>query len=421
MIATVRTARRLKGEVRLPGDKSISHRALILGAIAEGTSSLRGLSEGEDVRSTGSCLRALGVEVTETTVAGRGLRSLEPADSPLDCGNSGTTMRLLSGLLAPQAFESELTGDESLRTRPMDRVVEPLTRMGARASWPPLRVGGGGGLQGIEYRPSFPSAQVKSAVLLAGLFAEGTTEVVEAVATRDHTERMLRAMGAPVTPKGGGVRVEKAERLRPLMLAIPGDVSAASFWLVAGALVPDSRLRIRDVGLNPTRTGFMELLRRIGFGVTAGATSEAGGEPVGWIEVAGSKNLSPAALGAEDSAAMIDELPVMAVAATQLPGVSRIAGARELRVKESNRIDAMAEGLAAMGADIKSLDDGWEIRGPSRLEGARVRSRGDHRVAMALAVAGLIAKGETTIEGAECAAISYPRFFEQLEELAGRC
>ncbi len=419
MNATVRSAKRLRGEVRLPGDKSISHRALILGAIAEGTSNLRGLSEGDDVRSTASCLRALGVEVGETTVVGRGVNSLEAASGPLDCGNSGTTMRLLSGLLAAQAFESELTGDESLRARPMDRVVEPLTRMGAVASWPPLRVGGARPLRGIEYRPPVPSAQLKSAVLLAGLFAEGVTEVVESVVTRDHTERMLRAMGAPVTPKGGGVMLQRAARLRPLTLAIPGDISAASFWLVAGALVRGSRVRILDVGLNPTRTGFLELLRRSGFGVTAGATSEVGGEPVGWIEVAGGKNLAPVSLGAADSAAMIDELPVLAVAATQLPGVSRIAGARELRVKESNRIDAMAEGLAAMGADIKSHDDGWEIVGPSRLEGARVRSRGDHRVAMAFAVAGLIAKGETTIEGAECASISYPGFFEQLDELAG--
>ncbi|HET7465561.1 MAG TPA: 3-phosphoshikimate 1-carboxyvinyltransferase [Candidatus Dormibacteraeota bacterium] len=421
MIATIRTARQLRGEVRLPGDKSISHRALILGAIAQGASSLRGLSQGEDVRSTASCLRALGVEVDETTVVGRGMTGLKPAAGALDCGNSGTTMRLLSGLLAAQPFRSELTGDESLRSRPMDRVVEPLTRMGAHATWPPLRVGGGGPLRGIEYRPPVPSAQVKSAVLLAGLFANGVTEVAESVVTRDHTERMLRAMGAPVTPKGSGVRLEKAERLRPLMLAIPGDISAASFWLVAGALVPRSRIRIRDVGLNPTRTGFIELLRRSGFGVTAGATSDAAGEPVGWLEVAGGKNLRPVIIGADDSAAMIDELPALAVAATQLPGVSRIAGARELRVKESNRIDAMAEGLAVMGADIRGLDDGWEIHGPTRLEGARVRSRGDHRIAMALAVAALLARGETTIEDAECAAISYPGFFDEIEELTRGC
>jgi len=348
---------------------------------------------------------------------------LRQASGPLDCGNSGTTMRLLAGLLAGQGFTSELTGDSSLRRRPMDRVVEPLTAMGADASWPPLRVGGRGPLRGIEYRPPVPSAQVKSAVLLAGLFADGVTEVVETVATRDHTERMLRAMGGPVTPKGNGVRVERAARLRPLALAIPGDLSAASFWLVAGGLLAGSRIRITDVGLNPTRTGFVELLRRTGFGVTAGATSEAGGEPVGWLEVAGATAgaLEPVNLIAEDAAKMIDELPVLAVAATQLPGTSRIAGARELRVKESDRIEAMTEGLDEMGADIKTLDDGWEIRGPSRLEGARVRSHGDHRVAMAFAVAGLLARGETTIEGAECADISYPGFFDQLDSLTAAC
>ena len=421
MIATVRGARQLRGEVRLPGDKSISHRALILGAIADGTSSLRGLSQGEDVRSTAACLRALGVEVAEGTVAGRGVGGLRQASGPLDCGNSGTTMRLLAGLLAAQEFTSELTGDASLRKRPMDRVVEPLSAMGAEASWPPLRVGGRGPLRGIEYRPPFPSAQVKSAVLLAGLFADGVTEIVETVATRDHTERMLRAMGAPVTPKGNGICVERTARLRPLALAIPGDVSAASFWLVAGGLIAGSRIRIRDVGLNPTRTGFVELLRRTGFGVTAGATSEAGGEPVGWLEVAGTRDLAPVNLVADGAAEMIDELPVLAVAATQLPGTTRIAGARELRVKESDRIAAMAEGLQAMGADITTLDDGWEISGPSRLEGARVRSYGDHRVAMALAVAGLLARGETTIEGAECAAISYPGFFDQVDSVMAAC
>ena len=417
----MRGARKLRGEVRLPGDKSISHRALILGALAEGTSSLRGLSHGEDVRSTAACLRALGVDVEESRVSGRGLGGLRQASGPLDCGNSGTTMRLLAGVLAAQRFTSELTGDSSLRRRPMDRVVEPLTAMGADASWPPLRVGGRAPLRGIEYRARVPSAQVKSAILLAGLYADGVTEVVETVATRDHTERMLQAMGAPVTPKGNGVCVERATRLRPLALAIPGDLSAASFWLVAGGLVGGSRIRIRDVGLNPTRTGFVELLRRIGFGVTAGATSEAGGEPVGWLEVSGASDLAPVNLSADDAAAMIDELPVLAVAATQLPGTSRISGARELRVKESDRIEAMTEGLEAMGADIRTLDDGWEIRGPSRLEGARVRSHGDHRVAMAFAVAGLLARGETTIDGAECADISFPGFFDQVEALTAAC
>jgi 3-phosphoshikimate 1-carboxyvinyltransferase len=417
LIATVRRARALRGDVPLPGDKSVSHRALMLGAIADGTSRVRGLLVGADVRSTARCLRDLGVDIEGETVVGRGLHGLSQAGAALYCGNSGTTMRLLAGLLAPREFETELTGDESLQGRPMDRVVEPLSRMGAHASWPPLRVGGRASLRGIEYVAPVASAQVKSAVLLAGLYAEGVTTVVEPVPTRDHTERMLRAMGVDVRTGGGGVRVSRPERLRPLDLRIPGDLSAASFWLVAGGLVPGSRLRMPHVGLNPTRTAFVELLRRIGFAVNATERGEAGGEPVGSLEVSTSANMLPVNVDGRIAAGVIDELPVLAVAATQLPGTSRIAGAGELRVKESDRIKAMTEGLTAMGADIRSLDDGWEIRGPSQLEGARVRSYGDHRVAMALAVAGLIAGGDTHIEGAECVDISYPGFFDQLELL----
>lgn len=418
MIATVRRARRLQGEVRLPGDKSISHRALMLGAIADGTSRARGISEGADVASTAACLRSLGVEIEAGQVRGSGVNGLRAAAGPLDCGNSGTTMRLLAGLLAAQPFESELGGDSSLSRRPMDRVVEPLTRMGARASWPPLRVGGGPTLTGIEYQAAVPSAQVKSAVLLAGLYAEGVTEVVEAVPTRDHTERMLRAMGAEVRTSPGRSAVSRAERLAPLDLDVPGDLSAASFWLVAGGLVPGSRLRMTGVGLNPTRTAFLELLRRAGFAISVAAAGESAGEPVGTIEVGGASDLRPITLEGGDAAEMIDELPVLAVAATQLPGTSRISGARELRVKESDRIAAMAESLSAMGADIEATDDGWIIRGPRPLAGARVQSHADHRVAMAMAVAGMIADGDTDVEGADCVEISYPGFFDQLEALS---
>jgi 3-phosphoshikimate 1-carboxyvinyltransferase len=418
VIATVRRARALQGEVRLPGDKSISHRALMFGAIASGTSRVRGLLVGADVRSTARCLRDLGVEIEGDTVVGKGLRGLQPASRPLYCGNSGTTMRLLAGLLGAQAFETILTGDESLERRPMDRVVEPLTRMGAKASWPPLKVGGEAHLHGIEYRTPVASAQVKSAVLLAGLFAIGKTTVVEPVATRDHSERMLRAMGVTVHTNNGAVSVTPPERLSPLDLQIPGDMSAASFWLVAGGLVSGSRLRMPHVGLNPTRTPFLELLRRSGFAITVGPSGDAAGEPVGWVEVAGMSDPRPVTVDREVAAAIIDELPVLAVAATQLPGTSRITGASELRVKESDRISAMAEGLAAMGAKITALDDGWQIEGAGQLEGARVKSYGDHRVAMALAVAGLIAGGgPTDIDGAECVDISYPGFFDQLEAL----
>ena len=417
MIATVRRARRLQGEVRLPGDKSISHRALILGAVADGTSHARGLSNGVDVASTAACLRALGVSIEAERIEGAGMTGLRAASGPLDCGNSGTTMRLLSGLLAAQEFESELTGDQSLSRRPMDRVVEPLTTMGARASWPPLRVGGRGPLHGIEYAPAVASAQVKSAILLAGLYAEGVTEVVEPVATRDHTERMLRAMGADVRTSRGRSAVTRAVRLDPLSLDVPGDLSAASFWLVAAGLIPGSRVRLPGVGLNPTRTAFLELLRRAGFSISVAARAEAGGEPVGTVEVGGSGELRPVTIEGLVAAEMIDELPVLAVAATQLPGTSRISGARELRVKESDRIAAMADALSSMGADITATDDGWIIRGPRHLEGARVRSHADHRIAMAMAVAGMIADGDTDVEGADCVEISYPGFFDQLESL----
>jgi 3-phosphoshikimate 1-carboxyvinyltransferase len=417
VIATVRKAQRLEGVVRVPGDKSISHRALILGSLAEGWSRIRGLSKGDDVESTRACMRELDVEVEESAIRGVGLDGLRKAAGPLDCGNSGTTMRLLAGLLAAQDFVSELRGDESLARRPMDRVVAPLREMGAHAEWPPLRVGGRLPLNGIEYRTPIASAQVKSAVLIAGLFAEGTTSVIEPVATRNHTELMLGSMGAKVRVDGTRVTINKADRLEPLDLEVPGDVSGASFWLVAGGLVPNSRIRVPDTGVNPTRTAFVEVLGRCGFNI--GTTQErlVAWEPVADLEVRSSTDLQPLKVGGAMAAEMIDELLVLAVAATQLPGESVIAGARELHVKESDRIAAMAEGLTAMGADITALDDGWTIRGPRRLEGARVQSHGDHRVAMALAVAGLLAGGATEIEGAECVAISYPDFFDQLESL----
>lgn len=417
MIATVRPSRRLEGEIRVPGDKSISHRALILGSIASGRSTLRGLSPGADVQSTVGCLRELGAELDGSAMEGSGLRGLRKAAGPLDCGNSGTTMRLLAGLLAAQDFESELTGDESLSRRPMDRVVAPLRDMGARASWPPLRVGGETALHGVSYAMPVPSAQVKSAVLLAGLFAEGSTSVIEPVKTRDHTELMLRAMGATVAVDGLRVQVDPASRLEPLDLDVPGDVSASAFWLVAAGLINGSRVRLEGVGVNPTRIAFINLLLRCGFHVKFSNSRFAGGEPVADLEATAGATLRTIQIGKETAAEMIDELPVLAVAATQIPGRSVISGAAELRVKESNRIEAMEEGLAAMGADIAAVDDGWVINGPRYLEGARVSARGDHRVAMALAIAGLIADGKTQIDGAECVDISYPEFFDHLEYL----
>jgi 3-phosphoshikimate 1-carboxyvinyltransferase len=417
MIATVRRAKRLHGELTLPGDKSISHRALILGSIADGTSKVRGLSEGADVQSTAGCLRALGITIEAGAVVGKGLEGLRAASGRLDCGNSGTTMRLLAGLLAAQPFRSELSGDDSLSRRPMDRVVVPLREMGADAAWPPLQVGGRVPLRGIEVRLEVPSAQVKSAVLLAGLYASGATAVIEPVATRDHTEVMLRAMGADVTVEGDRVEVRRAERLEPIDVDVPGDLSAASFWLVAAGLVPGSQLKVKSTGLNPTRTAFLDLMQTAGIEVAFFNQRDVSGERAGDLAVGAAHALRPVSVDGHTAAEMIDELPVLAVAATQMSGTSRIAGARELHVKESDRIAAMAEGLKSMGADITATDDGWVINGPRHLEGARVRSYGDHRVAMALAVAGLIADGTTEIEDAECVSVSYPGFFEQLEAL----
>ena len=417
MIATVRPARKLDGAITVPGDKSISHRALILGAIATGESHVRGLSTGADVQSTARCLRALGVEIEDSKIAGRGMQGLRAAAAPLDCGNSGTTMRLLAGLLAAREFQSELTGDESLSRRPMDRVVEPLVRMGARATWPPLRVGGQPKLEGFEYTAPVPSAQVKSAILLAGLYADGETSVIEHVRTRDHTEVMLGAMGAEVKVDGTRVAVGRTERLDPIDLAVPGDFSSAAFWLVAGGLVDASDIRLLGVGVNPTRTALADLLSSIGFHIGRAKPRFEAGEPVADLEVKPARGLRPVRVEGRMAAEMIDELPVLAVAATQIAGTSVISGAGELRVKESDRLGAMEAGLLAMGADIAAQDDGWVITGPRQLEGARVDSAGDHRVAMALAVAALVADGKTEIEGAECVEISYPGFFDHLEYL----
>jgi len=417
VIATVRPARKLDGTITVPGDKSISHRALILGAIASGDSRVRGLSAGADVQSTASCLRALGVDIEGSRIAGRGMRGLRRAEAALDCGNSGTTMRLLAGLLAAQDFESELAGDESLSRRPMERVVQPLRQMGANAAWPPLRVGGKTPLHGIDYTSPVPSAQVKSAILLAGLYADGKTEVVEAVRTRDHTELMLGAMGATISVDGPRVAVERTETLQPIDISVPGDFSAAAFWLAAAGLCA-SHVRLPGVGVNPTRTAFADALTAVGFHIKRANPRLEAGEPVADLEVGFVDLHRPIRLVGAAAAEMIDELPVLAVVATQLPGTSVISGAAELRVKESDRLAAMEAGLNAMGADVVATEDGWIINGPRDLEGARVDSYGDHRIAMALAIAGLIARGKTEIDGAECVEISYPSFFDDLEYLA---
>lgn len=404
---------RLDGNLEIPGDKSISHRALILNAVAAGSARLENLATGLDVESTASCLRALGVEVNAEGVDGVGLHGLREPHGPLDCGNSGTTMRLLAGLLSGQPFESTLIGDESLSARPMERVTEPLARMGARTSLNPLRVGGGQ-LTGIVHEMEISSAQVKSALLLAGLQADGLTRVVEPVKTRDHSERMLAAMAAPIRVDGNVVEVRRADRLDPLSMRIPGDLSSAAYWIIAAAFHPRAKISLGEVGINPTRAGILRLMP-----VARLHELRRGGEPVATLHAKSLRGLKAWPWTDRLSAEAIDELPVIAVGATQLVGTTVIRGARELRVKESDRINAMATALAAMGADIEEHPDGWTITGPTRLSGAQVRSGGDHRVAMALAVAGLLADGETVIAGTNCVAISYPRFWEDLESLCG--
>ena len=428
----IRQARRITGEVRVTGDKSLSHRARMLGALAHGESFLQDLSPGADVQSTARCLRALGVSIDfhsegngsegpTARVRGVGLSGLSPPESPLDAGNSGTTMRLLAGVLAGQPFESVLTGDASLRRRPMGRIVEPLSRMGAsiesERGRAPLRIRGGR-LKGIRYELPVPSAQVKSCVLLAGLFADGETTVVEPVPTRDHTERLLRQQGATIERSGRTIALRPGAALRPLALRVPGDPSSAAFWVAAATLLPGSRLLIRGVDLNPTRTGFLAALQRMGACVSRQNVREEAGEPVGDLVVRGAESLQAIEVGGEELPALIDEVPLLAVVATQAEGTTVIRDAGELRVKETDRLRAVARNLGRMGAEVEELPDGLLIPGPQPLRGARLPSYGDHRIAMAFAIAGLCASGETVIEGAEWADISYPGFFEVLDRLS---
>jgi 3-phosphoshikimate 1-carboxyvinyltransferase len=419
----VEPATRVAGELRVPGDKSIAHRALMLAAMAQGDSRIDGLPEGEDVAATVACLRGLGVNIDRTggpaRVHGAGWRSFGPPHGPLDCANSGTTMRLLLGMLAGSWVSATLDGDASLRRRPMARVVEPLRLMGARIESregrAPLTVTGTR-LQGRRHVLSVPSAQVKSALLLAGLSASGPTTVVEPVATRDHTERLLRAMGTDVHEAAGAVVIMPSQQpLRPINLSVPGDFSSAAFWMAAAALRPGWSVTIGEVGLNPSRTAFLGLLQSMGAEIHVDAV-DAAIEPLGSVTVTG-RRLRGITLGPADVAAAIDEIPALLVVATQAEGTTIIEGAAELRVKESDRLATMSEGLRLMGAVVDEREDGVSIHGPASLHGATVEAHGDHRIAMALAVAALAASGPTTIEGADSVAVSYPEFFAHLQEL----
>jgi len=421
----VRPARGVRGSVRLPGDKSISHRYAMLAGIAESPSRLENYSTGADCASTLGCMRSLGVDWTrtETTieVQGRG-GALTAPQAPLDCGNSGSTMRMLSGIVAGQKFTSELFGDESLSRRPMERVIKPLSAMGAniesQSGRPPLRIHGGS-LQAIDYKMPVASAQVKSCILFAGLFADGQTRVEESLRTRDHTEVALRAFGAKIERKGNESVITGGCQLRGIEASVPGDISTAAFFLAAAVLFPGSQLLLPNLLMNPTRARLLDVLMRMGLKVSVSKLEETHGEMTGTLQAEGGAWKGGTISGA-DSAALIDEIPVLAAIAPYSEDGLEVRDARELRVKESDRIAAVAENLRRMGAQVQESEDGLKIPGRQALHGAELDSRGDHRIAMAFAVAALRARGETQIRGAESAAISYPAFFETLEEVVQR-
>jgi 3-phosphoshikimate 1-carboxyvinyltransferase len=424
----IEPAAAISGHIAVPGDKSISHRAVMIGAVGEGETAVRGFGRSRDTEATISAVRALGVTVDEDDVdtlrvQGAGLRGLREPPGPIDCGNSGTTLRLLAGLLAGQAGRFELTGDDSLRRRPVDRIAAPLAEMGAHVETtdgkPPLTVAGKA-LNGIRYELPVASAQVKSCVLHAGLYADGRTAVVEPLATRDHTEIMLAAAGAPVRRRPGRVSVGQPEQLRLGEIAVPGDFSAAAPFVVAATLLPGSELTIHDVGLNPRRTGLLDVLERMGARITAFHRRRSGGERVGDLVVQ-SAELVATTVKAEEVPSMVDELPLFALAAACARGESSVEGARELRVKETDRIETVTTSLQALGVRIKERDDGFGVRGvPTRPKGGGMGSGGDHRIAMLGGVAGLVSREGVELGDAEAVAVSFPGFFELLDSVRQR-
>jgi 3-phosphoshikimate 1-carboxyvinyltransferase len=425
----IHPARAVNGSLEVPGDKSISHRYAILASLAEGPSEITRFSAAADCRSTLDCFMQLGVKIEiqgdGVRVAGLGLEGLRKPRRTLDAGNSGTTMRMLAGILAGQEFRSTLDGDASLRRRPMRRVIDPLAQMGARihareGGFAPLKIEGAH-LSPIEYVLPVPSAQVKSAVLLAGLFADGVTSVTEPVRTRDHTELALAEFGARIDQEGRTIRIHGRSRLKGRSLAVPGDLSSAVFFLAAAMVLPESNVVIHNVGLNPTRSAVLDVLGSMGAPVSLVSIRSEHGELVGDVSV-GHKPLMGGAIEGDVIAQLIDELPALAVLGPYSERGIEIRNAAELRVKESDRIAVLAENLRRMGAQVEELPDGLRVAGRSagRLHGAEIEPRGDHRMAMAFAIAALGAEGETVIHDAECAAVSYPDFFSSLERLAER-
>ena len=428
-VTRVEPAGSFVGHLAVPGDKSISHRAVLIGALAEGKTHVRGFGRSADTRSTIDAVRALGVQVDdvaddELVVHGVGVRGLRAPDGPIDAGNAGTLMRLLTGILAGQEGRFEVTGDESLRARPMDRIAEPLKRMGAKIETtnglPPVVIHGSAKLKGIEYALPVASAQVKSAVLLAGLNAKRQTTVIESMPTRDHTELMLEAAGAQVRRRPGSVSVEPAGALRLPEVIVPGDFSSAAPFIVAATLLAGSELTIHGVGLNPRRTGLLDVLERMGARISIFNRSKAGGEMIGDIDVR-SAELTATDVGPGEVPRLVDELSLFALAAGSARGVSHLTGAEELRLKETDRIETVTTGLKALGVRIQARNDGFEVRGvPTRPVGGRMPSNGDHRIAILAAVAGLVSREGTDVEGADAVAISFPGFFDLLDSVSRR-
>ena len=423
---TITRAKSLSGSVNIPGDKSISHRYALLAGIAEGVSQIHSFAGSADCQSTLECLKKLGVKIdrqgSEVTIEGAGLEGLRPSVDPLDAGNSGSTIRMMAGILSGQSFRTVIGGDASLSRRPMKRIMEPLARMGARiqareGGLPPLTIEGGS-LVPIRYELPVASAQVKTAILFAGLYADGLTEVVEPHPTRDHSELALLQFGAEVGRAGRTVSVRGRSRLAARELTVPGDISSAAFFLVAGLLVPGSDLTFQNIGLNSTRTAIIEYLQSIGGEIIISNCESRSGEPVGSVRVKASP-LGGGEIPVETIPGLIDELPVLSVLGTQTEDGLVFRGAQELRVKESDRIAAVAENLRRMGAEVEEFPDGLRIPGRQRLKGAEISSYGDHRIAMAFTIAGLMADGTTTIQDSDCVQISFPTFFETIARVAG--
>jgi len=427
-VRRIEPARTLVGHIAVPGDKSISHRAVLLGSVAEGETVIRGFGRSDDTEATLGAVRALGVEVFDedvdlVRVRGVGLRGLRPPDEPIDCRNAGTLVRLLAGLLAGQEGRFELTGDESLRRRPMERIAEPLRRMGARVATTdghlPLVIEGAP-LTGVTWRLPVASAQVKSCVLLAGLLSEGETTVVEPLATRNHTELMLETAGAHVRRRPTSVTLRGVEQLALPDVDVPGDLSSAAPFVVGAALLVESELAVHGVGLNPTRTGLLGVLERMGGRLTVYNRRRAGCEPVGDIEIRHAP-LVATSVAAEEVPLLVDELPLVALVAAVARGETAVRGASELREKETDRIETMADTLRVLGRRVSTTQDGFRVRGvPARPRGGTVDSRGDHRIAMLGAVAGLISREGVELLGDEAAAISFPGFFDLLDSVARR-